>query len=410
MPRGVPKHNRNISLRGIDSQIIELQIKKNLELEKALTGNDPQQILKAQQYIQSQQKENKGRGDQKSWLFQPDDSSYTGKGYKEAHKSVSFESLKKMSELFVVRLIHDTRIDQVKNFLHFTTDDQKEGFTLKRKRGLFDAQVSDLSKSEQKEVTEIIKFLEGCGNNSKWDNHDDFHEFISKILRDSLTYDQLSFENVRDRGGKLQKIIATDSSLVRLLNSQDPRYYDQFKALEYKGYLPKYCMAHMGDILIHPVTGKQVIFYPWELGFGVRNKTTDVNKQGYGIGELEVSMQLVTYILWSFQYNGNFFKQGSQPKGFINIKDGNMDNTTLNDFKDNWRQLMTSVHNSHKTPVFEGIDLEWIDLQKGNRDMEFNQWVEFLLVIFCSTYRIDPSELGFNFAQASNMFGQDGQK
>jgi hypothetical protein len=87
-----------------------------------------------------------------------------------------------------------------------------------------------------------------------------------------------------------------------------------------------------------------------------------------------------------------------------------MDNTTLNEFKQSWREMVTGTANSHKIPVFEGIDLEWHDLQKGNREMEFNKWMEFLLVIFCSLYRIDPSELGFNFAAASTIFGQDGQK
>ena len=60
--------------------------------------------------------------------------------------------------------------------------------------------------------------------------------------------------------------------------------------------------------------------------------------------------------------------------------------------------------------MIEGIYLEWIDLQQTNRDMEFNEWVKFLLVITCAVYRIDPSELGFQFQDATRVFGQDGQK
>ena len=71
---------------------------------------------------------------------------------------------------------------------------------------------------------------------------------------------------------------------------------------------------------------------------------------------------------------------------------------------------MNGSQNSHKIPVFEGIDLEWIDMQMKNTDMEFQTWVEFLMVMFCAVYTIDPSELGFNFQQAHQMFGQDGQK
>ena len=115
-------------------------------------------------------------------------------------------------------------------------------------------------------------------------------------------------------------------------------------------------------------------------------------------------------MLYGFEYNGNLFKNGSNPKGFLNIKSGTGGQDTLSDFREIWRQMITGTQNSHKIPVFEGIDLEWTNLQESNKDMEFQQWVEFLMIMFCAVYTIDPSELGFNFKQASQMFGQDGQK
>jgi hypothetical protein len=405
--------NKDMTFEEIDEQIKLLSTQKSIDIEKAIYSNNPQQILNAQSYL-ARQEGKKNKPDIKSWLYLPDDYAHTGKGYKDAIKGITFEALKSISKLFVVRLVHDTRIDQIKNFLAFTTDDQKEGFTITKKRGLFETEASELTKSEQKVVTGIVKFLETCGNNSKWDNYDDYIEFISKIMRDSLTYDQLGFENVRSRNGELQKIVSVDASMLRQLDSMDPRYVNQFKDMmwnwEGQEYPPQYCMAYNGQILNHPISGQPIMYYPWQLGYGIRNKVTDVKANGYGVGELEVGIELITWILWSFQYNGNFFKQGSQPKGFLNIKDGNLDNGTINEFRNDWRQMMSGVGNAHKLPVFEGINLEWTDLQMKNRDMEFNEWMEFLLIIFCSLYRIDPTELGFNFGKQSSPFGQDGQK
>ena len=110
------------------------------------------------------------------------------------------------------------------------------------------------------------------------------------------------------------------------------------------------------------------------------------------------------------QYNGNFFKQGSQPKGFINVKNQNIDGGTLNEFRQEWKQTMSTVYNSHKIPVIQGIDLEWIDLQQTNRDMEFTEWIKFLMVLVCAVYRMDPSELGFQFQDAARVWGQDSVK
>ena len=178
----------------------------------------------------------------------------------------------------------------------------------------------------------------------------------------------------------------------------------------YHGFQPRYSMVYNQQIVENPVTGEPVLYYPWELGWGVRNSTTDINRNGYGVSELETLISILTWILWGFEYNGNFFKQGSQPKGFINVKGSNIDNQTLNEFRQAWTQTMRGVGNAHRVPILQGLDLEWIDLQHSNRHMEFTEWTKFLMVITCAVYRIDPSELGFQFQDASRVFGQDGQK
>ena len=71
---------------------------------------------------------------------------------------------------------------------------------------------------------------------------------------------------------------------------------------------------------------------------------------------------------------------------------------------------MSTVYNSHKIPVIQGIDLQWIDLQQTNRDMEFTEWIKFLFVIVCAVYRMDPSELGFQFQDQARIFGERGQR
>jgi hypothetical protein len=119
-------------------------------------------------------------------------------------------------------------------------------------------------------------------------------------------------------------------------------------------------------------------------------------------------IQVVTYLLYGFQYNGNFFRQGSNPKGILNIKNGASSNA-LNELKQVWRSTIAGVQNAHRMPVVEGVELEWINMQQTNKDMEFQMWSDFLMMLACAMYSIDPSEIGFNLQKAS-VFGQDGQK
>lgn len=378
------------------------------KLQAALNSNDAGEIMKANLYLGEI---NRQPTKIQSVFFDPNDISGNGRGFKDSKGVLSFPILRRMGDIHIVKSIVSTRVEQIMNFMDFSEDEQKEGFTIRRKKSLFSTGDEKLTNEDKKKIPEIVGFLEKGGWTDKWDNVDSLQEFVSKIMSDSLTLDQLAFEMVRNRMWELQKFRAVDASLIRFLDSVDPRQREGFEQYRFKGHLPRYCMVWDEMILHNPITKEPILYYPWELGFGIRNKTSDVRRNGYGVSELETLVEIITWILWGLTYNGNFFKNGSQPKGFINIKNPNISNSTLQEFRQAWTQTMVGVNQSHRTPVINGIDLEWIDLQKlSNRDMEFNEWTKFLIIMACSVYRIDPSELGFNFKESQQIFGQDGQR
>lgn len=377
------------------------------KIQASLNSNNPEEIMKANLYL-GEITPNSGRI--QSVFFDPNDLSGNGKGFKDSKGILSFEVLRRMGNIHIIRSIVNTRIEQIQNFLHFSEDDQKEGFTIRKKTSLFKEGKKEISSAEKKKIEEIVEFLMNSGFNEKWDNIDDFQTFVRKIAFDSLTLDQLAFEVVRDKGWNIKKYRAVDASLIRFLDSVDPKQRERLEDYRFKGYLPRFCMTWDEQILINPTTKEPILYYPWELGFGIRNKSSDIRKNGYGTSELEILVELITGVLWSIQYNMNNFSIGSTPKGFINVKNTNISDSNLNEFRQAWSQMMTGVRNAKRTPVINGIDLEWIDLDKSNREMEYQEWAQFLVIMVCSVYRIDPSELGFSFKNQAQLFGQDGQK
>jgi hypothetical protein len=397
-----------LSLEELDSIQKAAPMAFQSKLQSALSSNDTEELLKANLYLGEI---NKTSPHIQSVFFDPNDLAGNGKGFKDSKGALSFSTLRRMGDIYIIRAIVNTRIEQVQNFLHFSEDEQKEGYTIRRKKSLFKEEKEDeLSNEDKRKIENIVKFLENGGWNEKWDNLDSFQEFVRKITFDSLTLDQLAFEVVRSRDWELKKFRAIDASLIRFLDTVDPRQREAFEGYRFKGYLPRYCMVWDDMIIRNPMTKEPILYYPWELGFGIRNKTSNIRKNGYGTSELETLVEIITWILWGMSYNGLFFKQGSQPKGFINVKNANISQSTLNEFRQAWMQTMMGVSNSHRTPIINGIDLEWIDLQRNNRDMEFNEWLKFLVIMSCSVYRIDPTELGFQFKDQAQIFGQDGQK
>ena len=405
---------QDMSFEQIDDQIETLKARRTILASKGMMSDDPNELVKAQSYILKQQKAQKGNF--KSFVFSPEREFYNGLGYKATLKGTSYELLRAMARTPQINAIIQTRVEQVLNYSEFQTDLQREGWTITKKLSRFeDYSAYELTDSDKKEIERLVEFLENGGDNAKWDLADDFEDFLRKYVKDSLELDQATFEVERTRGNDIFRYAATPSETIRLLDTIDPRDLDREKHKydEVNGYYPIYAQVWRGRIAERQIPGtnmtEEIVYYPWELNFGVRNKSTDLMNNGYGKSELEILIEIVTWMLYGMQYNGNFFKQGSNPKGFFTIE-GDADSGVLSEFRSAWRQTIAGVANSHKVPIFEGSKIDWVDMHVNNKDMEFEQWNNFLVVIACAVYRIDPSELGFHFAGISQMFGQDGQK
>lgn len=360
----------------------ELEVERNIMLEKGLSSNSPQDLITATSFLNSKQ-----RVKSKSYLFDPYINSDT-LGYKNKPFQLSYDTLRAMGRTNIVKAIVTTRIEQVVSFSEPQDDSQKIGWGIRKKRKIMLKNDVELTDSEKYEIEGIINFIQNCGIDENKFLKDDYEGFLRKVTRDSLTLDQMTFEVQRNRGGLPIEFFATDASTYRLAES-----YNNIKVrpeqLIINGHAPSYVQLYQGLI--------NAEFYPWELCFGTRNPSTSIWNNGYGVSELEDMIKIVTWMLNGDQYNGNFFSQGSNPKGFFSVK-GNLDDDKISEFKQAWRSQVAGVGNSHKVPILggDGLEVMWNDMQKSNTDMEFGVWQEYLLKLGCAQYKIDPSEIGFH--------------
>ena len=406
---------KEMTFEQIDSTIKKLSVRKSLLVDKSLRSNDVDSIVKAQEYLQKQDKAKQSQF--KSFIYSPEHEFYNGMGYKASLKSISYDLMRAMARTPQINAIIQTRIEQVLNFSEFQTDLQREGWSIVKKLSRFEKLSNyELKDKDKQEIDRIVNFLENGGNNAKWDMADDFDEFLRKYVKDSLELDQSVMEIERTRGGELFRYAAKPSDTYRILETIDPNEFnkEKYRYDEVNGYLPIYAQVWRGRIAERNIPGtdqkEQIVFYPWELNFGVRNKSTYIRNNGYGKSELEILVEIVTWMLYGMQYNGNFFKQGSNPKGFFTIE-GDADKDVLNEFRSSWKQTIAGISNSHRIPIFEGQSkINWVDMQHMNKDMEFENWNDFLLLIACSVYRIDPQEIGYTFKSKNQPYGQKNQE
>jgi hypothetical protein len=383
----------------IDEQVSKLQIVKSLAINDALHSTDVESIYKAQQYLQQIEKKDPDLKPQ-SMLLDPQQ--FGADGYKTKSFKLSYDMLRSMGNVPIIKAIIETRKEQVCTFIEPQKDKYSPGFVIRPKKFKKTDSGIKLSKEQERRIEELTEFVLNCGDNDNEWHGDNINSFTRKVIHDSLTLDQATFEIIRNRGGEPCEFIATDGATYRIADTHNDEKNQSInlKKGEKNGYLPYYVQVYQSRILAE--------FYPWELCFGVRNPSSSILSNGYGRSELEDLIENVTSMLNADQYNANYFKVGSNPKGILKVT-GNINQGRIEEFKNHWQAQMAGTRNAHKMMIIEADKMDFINTQASNKDMEYGKYQEFLIKIACAHYKIDPSEIGFNMQGESGSGGGFGK-
>jgi len=344
-------------------------------------------------------------------------------GYKEKYSILDYAKCRQITYADpVVAAVIQTRLNQAAAFAVPQPDKFKMGF----KVAMRDKEKTPTDQ-DKKKMKEIETFILNCGVPENFDDtpevkkRDSFETFMRKIVRDSLSFDQLNFEIVPRRDGKPYAFQAVDAATIRVISDKkeqaergggDNFTYDKTNVMnlgsdkvfnEFKPKNPRYAQV-MNGIVRH-------VFDEWEMAFGIRNPRTDVWANGYGFSEIEMLVTTITSHMNAETYNRKFFSQGSSIKGVLAFE-GSIPPDQLEAFRRQWYQQVTGVNNAWRTPILSlGKDgkLNWQSFHSTNREMGFGKWLEYCIKTICGVFQIDPIEIGFDITkQGSGQTGGSG--
>lgn len=259
----------------------------------------------------------------KAWFHDPLALQYS-LGYKDRRFSLTYDLLRRVAgQLGILSAIINTRSAQVASFAQPYRWTKSLGFVIRHK----DPEHMT-TPAETEFIKELENFILNCGRLEKnpysRQERDDFEGWLRKIVRDTLTLDQIGTEIVYDYAGLPFEFYAVDAATIRI--AADDRYVGVNTSwTDRDGFVPHtpqrfgnlWAGQRYGHQPSKPVDFVQVvngqIENVWsrdELMFGVRNPRTDIYMQGYGYGEIEQALTIITSHLFAEQYNVNFFKQG----------------------------------------------------------------------------------------------------
>lgn len=256
----------------------------------------------------------------------------------------------------------------------------------------------------------------------KWN----FDAILRAWVRDSLTYDLYATEVVPQKDGKPHHFFPVDGATIKFSSNQLKQYkevaenfvnldilypekkaesMDKQKVLE----LDQTLLTKDAYKFVQVIRGKiERAYTPDELKVGIRNQTTDIYNNGYGVSELELVVSLVTGHLNAEFYNQAYFTQGFSAKGLLHIK-ASINRRKLETVRQQWQHMLRGARNSFQTPIFAGVDdVNWIPLTQNHEDIGFEGWMRYLMRMICAIYQIDPAEIGVNLKDEGGGGGLSG--
>lgn len=277
-------------------------------------------------------------------------------------------------------------------FLKPVTDRNARGFLI-HKVG------EDLTKTQKNDKTrdEIRDFIVNTGNYNDPDR-DSFVKYCKKIIRDTLTIDQRSTEIQYQKDGKPCAFFAVDAATIEKLIPEDRADSEKNK----NGWVYMQIIEGMPSAAYTPET----------LIFDYDNPRTDIYKSTYGYSYVEQAVDLITSFINTFVYNAGNFTENKLPKGMLLIN-GDANSDRVAEMEDYIAEIMSGGPlNQWRIPIIPsgGKDesIEWKQLSGNNREMEFQQWNDYLTSAVVALFGCSMDELGIQSQKSQAMFENSG--
>lgn len=373
-------------------------------------------------------------------------------GWKEKRGLVGPGVLKNMARKdSIIYSIIQTRMNQVSQFAQPQKDKYSPGFKVvpdvpaeldrDEKLKLADPELDDesysalkyemdqklakIQKEQDDDIKKINDFILHCGidpyETDTTYKRCDFDRCVRLWVYDRLVYNYTATEFVPTKAGDLHHWYPVSAGTIRYVSRRSAERYKETVEDALKQKFARMTKDSDNDNQVVPYNEKadkpfryvQVVRgrveAAWtedELIYLAGNPTIDPEDNGYGPGELEAMLQIVTAHLYAEAHNRNFFTQGLGTKGILHIKGENISRAQLEGFKRQWFNQLASSRNAFRPPVIGMADeVKWVELSQSNKDMEFDNWMHYLIRIAAAAFQIDPSEINFDISkvQASTL-------
>jgi hypothetical protein len=302
----------------------------------------------------------------------------------------------------LISAIINTRIDQVKSFLQYTEEKGEEGyhFSLRDPR-------KEPTEKDEKLFYQLAEFLDQTGIEYDSMREDDFSDYVEMFVRETLVVDQVATELQRNRKGEVIAFWALDGASIQRVDPEKASKHTLISVTGERVTLGK------DDRFVQVVEDRITNTYTNEdLIFDYKNKRADLRFRGFGYSAVEQCIDMITTLLFGYNYLRDQMIRDRVPKGFIQVM-GDVGREQLDGIREYWYSAMSGAGGTWNIPVLpsgkDGIGLDWKNIQPSNRDMEYHRSMMFLTSIISAVFGMDPAEMGLKTDDSQAIIGENSE-
>jgi len=340
----------------------------------------------------------------------------TDTGFKEKFTGITFETLQRMAMRdSIVALVINKIINNVTVYSKPSPSKFESGFKVVLKNA-----EEEQSTEDKKICHHLEQWILTCGNphGRPREEEMDFETFMRVETRDSLIFGQTAIELIRDRLGRIHHFWPAPAVSIRYVSPNfklhpdmvvGPVYgpdgqkinNDQFK--QDWSFEPatvawaKYCQIHQQRII--------QLFSEDELIVTQSSPINDIESRGYSLSILELLVNTVSSHIFTETHNRLFFTNGMSQNGVLFIK-GDIPYQEMESFRRAWHAVTAGARNAARLPIISGVDdMQWINMSVSNKDMEWQNWNNYLIKLICASFLMNPTEINFDIVQEKGSGG-----
>lgn len=257
----------------------------------------------------------------------------------------------------------------------------------------------------QERMDAAMKVLINCGSNEglKDSQKMTLSQFLDVQARNSLSFAYFSTEIIRDESKKFHRFRPVDAGTiyktVRKGESAQGVRNDSIRALENLAGEKLNIKKVENDeySYIQVVEGRpRQAFTEEEMIVHNIVEPTDIEHNGYPVTIIDTIITAVTTHTSIELYNKLYFQNGKAARGMLVVKSDEIDQSTIEDIKQQFNASINNVTNSFRTPIFgvsKADDVQWVSTQPQRKDGEFQYLSDFTSRNILMAFNISADEL-----------------